>query len=343
MIQLYWSRQYSCIGFSTAWVPTWARAAATGQEAAMATVTERRKVHFTSAGVSCAAWHYPGDNGGCVVMAPGLAVTKEPGTDPLAGEFQKAGYTVLAFDYRHLGESEGLPRQLVRFDHQLADWAAALDFAARLPEVDPNCIAAWGFSASGGHVFELAARRPDLAAAIAHAPLADGVASFPNALRHMTVSAFVRLVVRAGRDAVGGWLGRAPLTVALAGPRGAVATLTTPDSRNYARALNPGNRYPQWRQEVSARSALRIGFYRPGRRLPDARCPVLVLAYADDGVAPSAPTIRAAARSPPAEVVRLPGGHYNAFLDGHDEAVAAMVSFLDRHLLHRRMTHVGER
>lgn len=30
---------------------------------------ERRKVGFPSAGSRCAAWHYPGDNGACVIMA----------------------------------------------------------------------------------------------------------------------------------------------------------------------------------------------------------------------------------------------------------------------------------
>ncbi len=37
----------------------------------------RRKVDFASAGDRCAAWHYPGDNGACVIMAAGLGVIKE--------------------------------------------------------------------------------------------------------------------------------------------------------------------------------------------------------------------------------------------------------------------------
>lgn len=61
---------------------------------------DRTKVHFVSDGVRCAAWHYPGTNGACVIMAGGLAVTKEPGTDRFARRFNQAGYTVLAFDYR---------------------------------------------------------------------------------------------------------------------------------------------------------------------------------------------------------------------------------------------------
>ncbi len=63
---------------------------------------EREKVRFISGDTECAAWHYPGTNGACVIMAGGGAVTKEPATDPFAKRFHHAGFTVLAFDYRHL-------------------------------------------------------------------------------------------------------------------------------------------------------------------------------------------------------------------------------------------------
>src|SRR6185312_11104353 len=62
----------------------------------------RRKLQFASGDSYCAAWHYPGTNGACVVMAGGFAVTKEPGTDRFARRFAEAGFSVLAFDHRHL-------------------------------------------------------------------------------------------------------------------------------------------------------------------------------------------------------------------------------------------------
>src|SRR4051794_41425690 len=71
---------------------------------------DRHKVRFPSGDTTCAAWHYEGVNGGCVVMSGGLAVTKEPATDRLAARFQAAGFSVLAFDFRRLGESGGGPR-----------------------------------------------------------------------------------------------------------------------------------------------------------------------------------------------------------------------------------------
>ena len=62
-------------------------------------------------------------------------------------------------------------------------------------------------------------------------------------------------------------------------------------------------------------------------------CPLPVLAYDQDGVAPAGPAVRAAKRAPRGELVRLPGGHYEPFMAGHDEAVAIRLSFLRRHLL----------
>ena len=122
----------------------------------------RQKVMFPRGGTQCAAWHYAGTNGACVIMAGRFAVTKKPGTNLFAPCFHEAGFSVLAIDYRCLVESGGKPRQVVRIGDQLADWQAALEFAASLPGVDPARLAAWGLSVSGGHMFRIAAGNPRL-------------------------------------------------------------------------------------------------------------------------------------------------------------------------------------
>jgi uncharacterized protein len=292
----------------------------------------RTKVHFDSGGAECAAWHYPGTNGACVIMAAGGAVTKEPGTDPFAPAFQDAGFSVVAFDYRGLGESGGGPRQVLRVGRQLADWDAALAFAATLPDVDASRIALWGFSLSGGHVLPVAARHPQVAAVIAQTPLVDGAAAAPNALRHETPGVVLRFPWIALADVLGGAVGRDPILVPLSGPRGTIAMLTTPDSQDADRALNPGNRYPEWQQVVAARTVMRVGSYRPGRHARRVDCPLLVVVADDDQSALAAPAVRVAERAPRAELVRVTGGHYAPFLDAHDEVLAAELDFLHRHL-----------
>jgi uncharacterized protein len=293
----------------------------------------REKVWFRSGGAECAAWHYPGTNGGCVVMAGGFAVPKEPGTDPFAKHFSDAGFTVLAFDYRGLGESEGQPRLVQRVNHQLADWTAAIGCARTLPGVDPAKVAIWGFSLSGGHVFRVAARTPGLAAAIAQTPNADGLPAARNAARYQGLPAMLRLVGRGIADAVGGLAGRPPLLVPLAGPRGTLAMLSTPDALEGGQVLSPGGKYPDWQQAVAARSTLPLAGYRPGRDAARVRCPLLVMVCDQDRTALAAPAIAAARRAPHAELIQLPGGHYAPFTGMHEQAVAGQLRFLRQHLL----------
>jgi pimeloyl-ACP methyl ester carboxylesterase len=70
--------------------------------------------------------------------------------------------------------------------------------------------------------------------------------------------------------------------------------------------LNPDNRYRDWQQEVAARSALRLGFYRPGRDAARVACPLLVLVCDQDQTALAGPAVAAANREPRAELIRLP-------------------------------------
>ncbi|WP_458688244.1 alpha/beta hydrolase [Nocardia tengchongensis] len=299
----------------------------------MPSSTERVQVRFTSGDSECVAWHYPGDNGACVVMAAGGAVTKEPGTDPFARRFHDDGFTVLAFDFRRLGESGGQPRQIVRMREQLADFDAAIAYASTLPDVSRDRIAIWGFSLSGGHVFRVAARHPRLGAVIAQTPLVDGVRAAAQAGRHQRPLAMLRFTARGILDALGGLVGLQPLLIPLAGEPGTVTMLTTPDGLDGDRALNPDNIYPEWRQVIAARSGIRISLYRPGRYATRITSPLLVLVADQDQTAPAELAVEAARSAPNAKVARVPGGHYAPFLDAHEQAVGTELLFLRTHLL----------
>lgn len=294
---------------------------------------EREAVRFASADTDCAAWHYPTRNGACVIMAGGFAVTKEPATNLFARRFHEAGYGVLAFDYRRIGESGGEPRQVVRNGDQVADWHAAIEFARTLPGVDPARIAVWGFSLSGGHVIKVAAQSPDVAAAIAQTPNPDGQVVARNALRHQKPGAMLRFTGLALIDSIVGVFGRPALTVPLGGPPGSVSALTTPDVVETGQALGAANGgSSDWLQTVAARSALASGFYRPGRYASQVRCPLLVVVCDQDQSAVPGPAVQVAEDAPRGELVRLPGMHYAPFLAAHEEAVAAQLAFLERHL-----------
>ena len=292
----------------------------------------RERVSFDVNGSKCAAWYYRGRNGACVVMAGGLAMPKEPGTDMFAGRFNEAGYGVFAFDYRYIGESAGTPRGVVRVRDQIEDWHRAIEVASTLPGVIENRIALWGFSLSGGHVIRVAAGNPRVAAVIAQTPNVDGAAATRNAARHQRPGALLRFTAIALGDSVRGVFGLDPWMVPVAGVPGSVAVLTTPDAVDLDRALGAGNRYPSWRKSIAARSALPLSRYRPARDIANVSCPLLIVVCDDDQSALADPAVRAEKNAPNSELVRMPGGHYEPFLDGHEHAVAVQLDFLQRRL-----------
>jgi uncharacterized protein len=298
----------------------------------------RRKVYFDSGEERCAAWLYPGKNGTGVVMAPGFGVTKEAGTDRYARALQAAGFTVLAFDYRRFGESGGQPRHIARIREQLADWDAAIDFAKTIPDVDSNRLAIWAYSLSGAHVLPVAARHPDLAAAVAISAPVDGAAASRGSLRHQGIGALARLTGRGILDALGGALRREPRLIPLTGERGTDAMLTAPDALKGPAALQ-AEKHPEWKQVIAARSALRVGSYRPARFARRVKCPLLVISYEQDQLAVPRCAERAGKRAPKGEVVSLPGGHFEFLLDGYDESLRIQSQFLERHLVAGR-THL---
>lgn len=301
----------------------------------MDAIEDRRKVHFESGRDRCAAWVYPGGNRAGVVMAPGFGVTKEAGTDRYARALQEAGFTVLAFDYRRFGESGGRPRHVARMREQLADWHAAITFAGTLREVDASRWAIWAYSLSGAHILPVAARHPEVSAAIAISAPVDGAAAARGAMQHQSVSALLRLTARGMLDALGGAVGRMPMLVPLTGERGTVAMLTAPDALEGAAALG-AEKHPEWEQVIAARSTLRVAFYRTGRFARRVKCPLLVISYEQDQIAAPRSAERAGGKAPRGEVVSLPGGHFTFLLAGYEESLGIQSRFLERHLVGSR-------
>ena len=98
------------------------------------TTALRREVAFLSDGVTCRAWAYVPDAAvprplPCIVMAHGLSGTRNASLEPYAERFAAAGFYVVLFDYRYLGDSDGEPRQLISIPRQLEDWKSAIAFA----------------------------------------------------------------------------------------------------------------------------------------------------------------------------------------------------------------------
>lgn len=130
----------------------------------------RTETSFHSGGTRCAAWWYPPAlpaPAPALVMGHGFGATRTARLDAYAKRFSDdLGVGVLAFDYRHFGDSEGEPRQLLDIGSQLRDWEAAVAFARGRDGVDPERVGLWGTSFAGGHVLAVAAGDPRVAAVV---------------------------------------------------------------------------------------------------------------------------------------------------------------------------------
>ena len=238
-----------------------------------ATVT-REQLRFRSGDSECAAVLVrpaaAGEAVPCVVLAHGFGALKEGGPIRTAERYGEAGYAGLAFDYRHFGESGGEPRQLIDIARQHDDWRAAIDLARSLDGVDPHRVALWGSSFAGGHVIEIAAGDPRVAAVISQVPYTDGIAT----LRAAGPANMVRLAVAGIRDQLGALAGRDPHTIPIVAPPGTTAAMNSPDADPGYRAIYDDGF--EWRNEFAGRVLLHVAAYRPGRRAADVGCPLLV-------------------------------------------------------------------
>ena len=286
---------------------------------------------FASGGEQCAAWLYRPEGEGphpCVVLAHGFSAVREQRLDAYAERFAEAGMAALVFDYRHFGSSSGEPRQLLDIRRQLADWRAAVAHARNLPGVDPRRVALWGSSFSGGHVIEIAARDPSIAAVVSQAPFTSGLSTIAAGSARQAL----RLTVAGLRDAAQALLGREPHYLPAVGPPGSVAVMTAADALPGMRAIDPDQ--STWVNRVAGRIGLTVGLYRPYAKFARLRQPVLVVVCEQDDTTPPGPAIKAATKSPNAELIRYPIPHFEVYVDPQfQQTVSDQVTFLARNLV----------
>jgi dienelactone hydrolase len=282
---------------------------------------------FAVDGVRCAATLYRPDQPTgeipCVVMGHGLSLTRRDGVPDYAARFAAAGVAAFAFDYRFWGDSDGEPRRWFSIPRQLEDWRAAVAAARAVEGVDGNHVAVWGMSLGGGHALHIAQTDRRIAAAVALAPMTDGL---PLALAPAPSRVVLGLMACALRET----LGRRPVTVQVAGSPGELAALVAPEALPGFTRLTAGN---GWRNEISSSGLYGVARYRPVRRASRIAAPVLLQLGENDAMVPLAAIEKTAALAPRAELRRYPIDHFECFWPEHLDLVAAdQVTFLRHHL-----------
>ena len=299
-----------------------------------APVPGRADVMFDSGDDKCAAWLYRPqgvESPPIVVMAHGFGAIRELRLDAYAQRFAKAGYAVLAFDYRNFGASTGQPPELLSLSRQHEDWRAALAYGRSLKWVDRHRVVAWGSSLGGGHVLHTASKDHDLAAVIAQVPHVSG----PASLKGMGIAHVARLGVAGLRDEIRHLLGRPPYYIASIGDTGTFAVMLEPEGIDILRRLAEGHDQEALlsRNRVAARILLRMAFYSPGRHAISITAPTLIQAGEHDRLTPTTASAKVASRIDRAEFKSYPCGHFDPYLEPYfEEVVGDQIAFLRKHV-----------
>jgi uncharacterized protein len=289
-------------------------------------------VTFPSGDASCDAWHFRGSGPAgrpIVVMAHGIAGTKDSGLAPFAERLTVAGVDVLAFDYRGFGASAGEPRQTVSVTGQLNDYRAAVAAARRLPEIDPGRVILWGVSFSGGHVLRVAADDGNIAAVIALTPLTSGVATGRLAVAQRDLLSGMRWTAAGLKGRVSASMGGSATFMPVVGRPGEQGALTLPGAyENYLAMAGP-----TWRNEIDAGVGLQLAMVRSSGAAAKLRCPLLVQIADFDRFVPAESIAKVALRGR-AQVHHYPCDHFDVW-PGHDwfdKVTGHQIAFIKRSL-----------
>jgi len=285
----------------------------------------------TASGEAIEAWVFLPEGTGphpAVVMAHGIGAIKAGGLAPFAERFRGEGFAAIAFDYRNWGGSGGAPREVLSVPRQRADYSAVIGWAVEQPYIDRRQIIAWGTSFAGMHIVELAVSDSRLTAAVAQAPLTDGLA----AAMMSPLKNGLRLFGLALLDRLGSLFGRQPIYIPGHGRPGELSIGSTPDGPFGEKLMTPKDGTP-WHDRVAARSLLSFSWRRPVRRAASVRVPLLLVVPEKDTIAPVKAALEVARKAPGAELFRSTGGHYDVYEGGaaFAEVVRTEVDFLHRH------------
>jgi hypothetical protein len=275
----------------------------------------RHDASFTSQGLRLSAWLYvpdnlaPGRRAPAIAMGHGFSCVKEQGLDRFARRFAEAGFVVLAFDYRFFGQSQGRPRGQLFPLEQIEDYRNAVSWLCAQPQVDPERIAAWGTSFSGGLVLHLAAFDRRIKAVAAQVPSVLTCDHF-RAMDPDQDDAYARFLLqdRAARYATG-----AVNYLNVVAGLGEPCVLSGAECREAFLAL--GDSAPSWLNAVTVESLEKIQEFDPARFIHRiAPTPLLVIAAEHDSLIPAELVARAFERAgQPKRMLMLPCRHFDVY------------------------------
>ncbi len=297
----------------------------------------RQDVEFqTEDGTTLRGWRYSVDGDQArpgIVMTHGFSATKEMYLDDFASVFHDAGFEVLVYDNRNLGESDSpVPGEIDPWQ-QVRDYRDAITWFGAQDGVDSDRIGVWGSSYSGAHVLVVAAIDRRVRCVVSQVPLTSGLGSAQRLVRSDFWEG-----LRAGFDADrrARLAGEPPATIKVAFETASdePAALPTQDTHDFF--FGPiRKRATTWRNEVTLRSVELFTEYEPHVYMDRiSPTPLMMVVASKDVLVPPDLAIAAYQKAlEPKQLLVVPGGHFEAYIDSAFQISApAQLQWFTQHL-----------
>lgn len=231
--------------------------------------------------------------------------------DHYAALFAQADLSVLVYDHRGFGTSDGQPRQEVDPYRQLADWRDAITFAESRPEFgEGNGFGVWGSSFAGGLAIVMAANDPRIQCVVAQIP---NVSGHRNAERLYTAAQLSEIRSKAAADRRAWLAGGQPMTVPIfsVDPDKLCAFPGPIPSQEIEESIASGS----WPNEATVRSLEHLIEFEPCGWIAHVTPKPLLMIIAEHDRCSFTEVQRECYRlaGNPKTLVSFPGGHFDAY------------------------------
>lgn len=269
-----------------------------------------------------------------VVAGHGFSLCKEAGLAVFGERWaSEAGWASLILDYRGFGDSDG-ERNLVIMKNQVQDylsvisWARSSDNQTRFLQ---DKIVVMGSAMSGIAVADIITRDDveGIAGGMAHCPLLDAKAVVQSTTPNLRLLFWVTI------DWVGSKLGFPPVFVPAIGKPGEFSFLNAPSCVPGFKAMysKASKTFEQTPNVTCARLVFEMFTTRPGLRLKNLKCPMLVvMPEEDDMIAPEITRNIVGKAVRKIELVTASGGHFDVMEGGkgYETNINAQTAFLKK-------------
>ena len=296
----------------------------------------REDVEFSGpGGATLRGWFYAAagpEPRPCVVLQHGFSAVKEMYLDDYAEAFRAAGVSCLVYDHPGFGASDavpGTPRQEIDPWQQVRGVQDAITHASLREDVDEHRIGVWGSSYGAGNAYVTAAIDHRVTVVAGQVPFISGPATF-----EALVGPDAQVLDLCARDRRARVHGADPLTVPAVAETAVGQAMPGEGAYRWFTTAHT-ERAPSWLNEVTARSLEIMRGWEPAVYFPRITVPLLMVVAPEDELTASDVALTAfeQARSPK-RLVRLPGGHFDAYTgEQFTQSSAAAADWFAEHLV----------